>query len=177
MARAKSDFTMEMETKRFNRAVNRFAKKANVSTEVVIKKIAFDLLSLILTGLPPSSDVSIPNASSVTGKHPVDTGRARAGWFASVEGLGKSFNFDSGVNTDSNGVSVGKKEGRFVDKTKARLNKWVELINIVKYIIFLEYGYSKQAPAGMVRISMRKMRGKMPKTLGKKFLKEWNKIF
>jgi len=52
----------------------------------------------------------------------------------------------------------------------------VELINGVPYILFLEYGSSLQAPAGMVRISMRKMTGRMPKELNQEFLTEWNKF-
>ena len=54
--------------------------------------------------------------------------------------------------------------------------KYVELINNVKYILFLEYGSSDQAPFGMVRISMRKLRGRLPKDLGDEFRKDWNRI-
>jgi len=105
----------------------------------------------------------------------VDTGRARAAWYTSMKGLAGQFDFSSGVG-DENKVAEGKKQGKFIDKTKNRFNKYVELINAVKYILFLEFGSSQQAPGGMVRISMRKMRGKLPKSLGKEYKKDWNKI-
>ena len=43
-------------------------------------------------------------------------------------------------------------------------------------MVFLEYGHSKQAPVGMVRISMRKMYGKLPKEINKRFIKDWKKF-
>ncbi len=51
------------------------------------------------------------------------------------------------------------------------------MINNVDYIIFLEYGWSAQAPFGMVRISMRKIRGLLPKELDDSYRRDWNKIF
>jgi len=168
--------SIEFETKRFNAAIKKFAAKSNLSTEKVIRKIAFDLLAGILSGLPKSSGFTIPNTTSITGRHPVDTGRARAAWYPSVVGLGGSFDFDSGIKGDSK-VSQGKKEGAFKNNLKSFIGeKYVELINGVPYILYLEYGWSKQAPAGMVRISMRKMTGKMPKELNEEFVNEWKKF-
>ena len=107
----------------------------------------------------------------------VDTGRARAGWYASVQGLGGSFDFNSRVDPGNSKVSQGKREGSFIDKTKGVLDKYVVLINGVDYIVFLEYGHSKeQAPVGMVRISMRKLRGVMPKMIDEVFISEWKKF-
>lgn len=174
------DFSIEMETKKFNRTMKRFIKKSGLSTEVIIRKTAFDLLALILAGKLPSGgkNAQLPEAVRTvsTGRHPVLSGRSRAAWFASVVGLGKNFDFSKGVSSDDNQVSEGKNEGAFKNNLKAKSNKWVELINNVKYILFLEHGSSKQAPVGMVRISMRKLRGRMPKDLSKEFLKDWNKI-
>lgn len=73
-------------------------------------------------------------------------------------------------------VAEGKRKGRFIDKTKNKSDKYVMMINGVDYIVFLEYGGSQQAPMGMVRISMRKMTGDLPKELGKRYREEWNKI-
>ena len=152
------DVKMTMETSKFNRDMKKYTKNSGISTEKAIRKIAFDLLALILQP-PPFS------------KHPVKLGRARAGWYASVKGLGKSFNFG-----DGEGVGQGMREGSFKDNTKAPLNKYVELINAVRYILFLEYGASQQAPLGMARISIRAMRGKLPKTINQSFIDEWNKF-
>ena len=52
----------------------------------------------------------------------------------------------------------------------------MDLINAVNYIMFLEYGYSNTAPAGMVRVSMRKMRGELPKYLNAAFVDDWKKF-
>ena len=168
--------SIEFETKKFNAAIKKFAAKSELSTEKVIRKIAFDLLAGILSGLPKANGFTIPNTAGVTGRHPVLTGRARAAWYASVVGLGGNFNFDSGIK-DKNEVSRGKKEGAFKNNLKSFIGeKYVTLINSVPYILFLEYGSSQTAPSGMVRISMRKMTGRMPKELNQEFLTEWNKF-
>jgi len=158
-----TDLKMEMETKSFNKAIKKFMKKSDIGADKVLRKVAFDLLANILRPEPK-------------GRHPVDTGRARAGWYASMVGLGNKFDLSKGIKSDSQ-VEQGKKEGSFVDKTKSKWNKYIELVNAVSYIMFLEYGHSQAAPAGMVRISMRKMRGALPKAMSKEFRTEWNKIF
>ena len=167
--------SISFETKKFNQAIKAFAAKSNLSTEKVIRKYAFDLLGRILSGTE-AKGFTIPNTRGITGRHPVKTGRARAAWYASVQGLGGNFDFDSGVE-GTNAVAQGKKEGAFKNNLKSFVGeKYVELINGVPYILFLEYGHSMQAPAGMVRISMRKMTGRMPKKLDEEFLTEWKKF-
>jgi hypothetical protein len=86
------------------------------------------------------------------------------------------FNFSEGKNIKPNEVEKGKQEGDFKNNLKAMRMKYVDLINGVNYIMPLEYGYSKQAPAGMVRISMMKMRKVLPDMLDAQFLHEWNKL-
>lgn len=154
--------TFELETTEFNRRVNSFLRRTNIPAGKAIKKIGFDLLSHILRPEPYN-------------RHPVKTGRARAGWYASTSGLGKQFNFESGVREESR-VSEGKTKGSFNDATKSKLNPYIEMINGVDYIVWLEYGSSEQAPAGMVRVSMRKMRGALPKELDKELIKEFKKF-
>ena len=72
--------SITFETKEFNTAINKFIKKSNLSTEVVIRKIAFDLLAMILTGLPTAArktkggmttGFTIPSGSGITGRHPI----------------------------------------------------------------------------------------------------------
>ena len=167
--------SISFETKKFNQAIKAFAAKSNLSTEKVIRKYAFDLLGRILSGTE-AKGFTIPNTRGITGRHPVKTGRARAAWYASIQGLGGNFDFDSGIK-GKNAVAQGKKEGSFKNNLKSFVGeKYVELINGVPYILYLEYGHSMQAPAGMVRISMRKMTGKMPKKLNEEFLAEWKKF-
>lgn len=184
------DFTIKMETKRFNRDLKKFMKKSNLSTEVVIKKTAFDILSIMLTGLPTKGkfpNAQFPSGANVaTGRTPVSTGRFRAGWQVSVSGLGKRFDFDQGISGKpqfdrgeliADPVARGKKEGDFKNHLKHPTDKWVELINNVHYGIFLESGWSRQAPLGMVRVALRTVTGRLSKDLKEELSDEWKKIF
>jgi len=89
-----------------------------------------------------------------------------------------AIDFSTGVDPTRNQVSKGKREGSFTDRTKGRINQYVELINGVPYIIYLEFGSSKSAPYGIVRISLRKMREgkKFSLTAMKEIKKEWKKF-
>ena len=78
-------------------------------------------------------------------------------------------------------VDQEKREGEFIEHLgPEHRQKWVELVNGCPYIIFLEYGHSKlSAPYGIVRVSMRKMRGeeRLPWMLGKAYREAWNKFY
>jgi len=161
------DFSLSVETKIFNKHITDFNRRTNVTTEKVIKKFAFDLLARIIR------------------KTPVDTGRARGGWFPALEGLAKgsmkSVEFDlSGKSKkfSQEAFEDGKTKGQFIDHTKGFASKkWVELINGVEYIIFLEYGWSQQAPYGMVRLSMREMsKSELPKNMIEELQKDWKRF-
>lgn len=178
--------TIEMETKKFNAHIKKIVAKSSLSTDKVIRKTAFDLLGHILGKLPGEKTFGLTTRAlakskdkTITGRHPVKTGRARAAWFASIQGLGGTFDFlakPTGATGEPIPVQVekGKKEGAFKDNLKATGGKYVDLINAVHYIMDLEYGSSLQSPAGMVRVSMMKLRGQMPAMLGEEFLKDWN---
>jgi len=145
-------FSMAVETKIFNQHIRDFNRKINVSTEKVIKKFAFDVLARIIR------------------KMPVKFGQARGGWYAAFETLG-----GSGPHTGTPEESKGISQGHFIDHTKGAFkDKWVEIINGVEHVIWLEYGHSKAAPYGMVRLSMREMRkGELPQNMTKQFQKDW----
>uniref|UniRef100_A0A6M3LEC0 Putative tail protein n=1 Tax=viral metagenome TaxID=1070528 RepID=A0A6M3LEC0_9ZZZZ len=178
--------SLKLETQEFNKALKKFMAKSDVDSGKVIKKIAFDLLGNIIGDLPTEKTFDLDTRAlaearghPISGRHPVDTGRARAGWYASIKGLGGNFDFTKPGpenNINSNKVALGQKEGDFIDNTKALSMKYVDLINGVDYILYLEYGYSMQAPAGMVRIGMRSMYGVLPKVMGKQFLADWNQL-
>jgi hypothetical protein len=75
---------------------------------------------------------------------PVDTGRARSNWF-----IGMSVG--SEINT------VNRRRGpQYINNELPSdlLNNKVYLYNNLPYIDRLEYGYSGQAPKGMVRVSL-----------------------
>ena len=164
-------FSMEIETKNFNRHIKQFKKRVNIADEIVLKKFAFDLIKKIIE------------------KSPVDTGRSRAGWYVAMEKLGGGYVFDrqskkpvrdSAIDPkgySESEVALGKGEGSYTQSLTGKL-KWIELVNGVNYIIFLEYGSSQQAPYGMVRLSMRELSGKkLPRQMGKALQKEWNKFY
>jgi len=164
-------FSLEMETRAFNAHITRFIKRSSLAADKVIKKFAFDLLARIIK------------------KWPVDTGRSRSAWHVSIEALASKTGGMPGevtitgkpVKTPSPGAEEeGRAKGEFIDHTGPQhTEKFVEIVNGVHYSIFLEYGHSKTAPYGCVRISMRELSGQKPpaKEFGKSIKFEWNKIF
>jgi len=162
-------FSITIESQEFNRHVADFMRKSTLPAAIVIKKFAFDLLAKII-------------------KHtPVDTGRARGGWLPAMERLagdtGKVavINISGGSkNFDQQAVEEGKTEGDFIDNTNNMFGReqWVEIINGVEYVIYLEYGHSQQAPYGMVRLSMREIRGaQLPQDMVQELKKVWNSFY
>lgn len=110
----------------FNVDLNNFSKKLNINLSQVIRKVSLDIWN------------------GVTRRTPVDTGRARASWNLSEEFV----NLSTAPETTSNPNAVGKR-GLITGKGKT---VWVT--NNVDYIEFLENGSSKQAPTGMVNITL-----------------------
>lgn len=77
---------------------------------------------------------------------PVDTGRARANWNTNV-GL-----VDASIQTDATDADLSIRKFLGI-MSHYKVSEDVYLSNNLPYIRALEYGHSKQAPAGMVRIS------------------------
>jgi len=137
--------SVEIEQENFNAFVNKFLRESKKEADIVIKKIALDLLRRVIM------------------KNPVKTGRARSGWYPALDGLG------------GKSPPGGEREGKYVEHLKGTLDKYVLLINNVKYIMYLEYGSSSQAPAGMVRVSLREMQGSLPKGIVDSYKAVWVK--
>ncbi len=100
-----------------------------------IKKIALTLLARIVL------------------KNPVDTGRSRGNWQTEI-----NFNNDDEV---VNGKSRGPQDviNECLNKlANFTIGATIRIFNNVPYIIFLENGSSKQAPRGMVAISVEELR-------------------
>lgn len=106
----------------------RFAKrieKAKGKFELFVKKLAVDIdASLVL-------------------KSPVDTGRFRANW---VVGNGS-------VNSMTKESFQAANNAPVINSLKVN-GQTIYITNSLPYANRLEYGYSKQAPAGMVRITL-----------------------
>lgn len=120
----------------FNLELENFGKKVVPEAHLALqKKIALDLLRRIVF------------------KTPVDTGRARGNWQTNVGAAGSSAieRLDPSGNTAiSEGLGA---------LAAARPFGLITIFNNVDYIRFLEMGSSRQAPAGMVSVSLAEVRG------------------
>lgn len=86
---------------------------------------------------------------------PVDTGRARANWNASVNRVDTSINEAATV---ADGPTKSRANARTVGAIRFSKGDVGFLHNGLPYIVPLEDGSSTQAPQGMVRITMEEMR-------------------
>jgi len=114
----------------FTLDLTRFANKTKLNVDTVVQKATHDIFRSVIL------------------KSPVDTGRFRANWLASVNSYG-SMTLD---DTDKSGTTTVSAVGAVALSAKA--GGIVYLVNNLPYAQRLEYGYSKQAPAGMVRITI-----------------------
>lgn len=120
---------------KFNADIKAFAQLLDVNQADITRRIAMELWVRIIGNFEGR-------------RHPVDTGRARAGWALSIgemtttappEGIGTSESPAPPPNADFGGI-----DGHQV----------VYILNNVEYIEALEDGHSKQAPNGMVRLAI-----------------------
>lgn len=92
--------------------------------------------------------VSLDLYRSLVLKSPVDTGRFRANW---VTGVG-AVNTATSEQVDPSGEgAIARAEGALQN---VQVGGVVYLTNSLPYAKRLEYGHSKQAPGGMVRITV-----------------------
>lgn len=119
----------------FNAALNRFMKQTVPAAHmIIVKKVAMQ----VLTG--------------VVLKTPVDTGRARGGWQLDIGDF-------SGApdRLDPTGAAVFADAARKLGALK--FGERVVIGNNVHYITYLEEGSSKQAPQGMVAVTLAEVAG------------------
>ena len=133
-------FTINIED-RLTPKLQQLEKLSPEMADKALRKLAFDLMKRILE------------------KSPIDTGRFRAGWHKGVEGVNKGAGGDLEISYDSpnanpNAIEQGKTEGRYREFKESKYKKIIEIVNAVRYGIFLEYGWSGQSPTGLVRISI-----------------------
>ncbi len=115
----------------FELDISNFVAKANGNIDLVIRKIALDIFSRVIA------------------KSPVDTGRFKGNWQIAINSI------PSGIldTVDKGGGATVSRVSATVLQTKA--GDVVTLVNNLSYARRLEYGYSKQAPSGMVRTTVR----------------------
>lgn len=105
--------------------LRKFAKKAGNNAESVVKKVALDL------------------TYSVVEMSPVDTGRFKNNWNLAIASINRNTNStdDSNVRANSSILSY-------------KLGETIYISNSLPYAQRLEDGYSKQAPQGMVKVTL-----------------------
>lgn len=115
----------------FSLSLAKFAAKAGANADAVVKKAALDILGRIVL------------------RSPVDTGRFRANWQMTIGNPG------AGVVPafDKTGAATIGKGSAAINRFRAGPSIWI--VNNLPYGRRLEYGYSQQAPSGMVRVTQR----------------------
>jgi len=125
---------METNIAQFNKELDDFAKKVPDKVTIIQKKVVLEALRRLVM------------------RTPVDTGRARGNWQVTI------------AEPAENQVEVTDKEGdSTIAKGLAALTglpdyQVVWISNNVNYIEFLEHGSSKQAPEGMLAITVEELR-------------------
>lgn len=124
-----------MMSKSFSKALSKFAKQAGDQADTAVKKILFDLTSGIIYSTP------------------VETGRLRANWMASV---GAPLRIAT-TSADPSGAATLAMANGAIQKAPGQIF-W--LTNNLPYAYKIEYeGWSRvKAPAGMVRINIERVR-------------------
>lgn len=121
-------------------------------TELAIKEVERDAARKVLRAL------ALDFIRRVIEKTPVDFGRARAGWASFAVKMGRSPRIGKGRagKETTEEQAKGLAEGSFKESFRGA-DQFIDIINGVSYIVFLEFGSSDQAPGGMMRITFKEM--------------------
>ncbi|MBT2333622.1 HK97 gp10 family phage protein [Variovorax paradoxus] len=123
--------------------LSEFAKKAGANADLVVKKVAIDILARVVM------------------RSPVDTGRFRGNWQLTV-GAPASGNLATEDKGGASTVNAGT-----AALASFQVGPTIFITNNLPYGPRLEYeGYSKQAPSGMVRVTVSEFEGLIRKAIG-----------
>jgi len=111
----------------FKGDIQKFEKKAMKAATLVIRGTALDL------------------SASIIRRTPVQTGRLRGNWQTELNSLA------SGEVTTTPAAAIARNKGVI---GKAKIADSIYLVNNLPYAPVVERGSSKQAPAGMVRVTI-----------------------
>ena len=115
----------------FSVDISAFCRRAQVNQDIVVRKITFELFSAVIS------------------RSPVDSGRFRSNWV--VQSGSPSATVDYAKRDPSGAAATAQAA---VVTASVRAGDVVYMSNNLPYAQRLEYGYSKQAPGGMVRTSI-----------------------
>lgn len=110
--------------------IQRFVDKANGNLDLVVRKVALDLFKRVIM------------------KSPVDTGRFRGNWQVAIGGIPAG---TLALNDKAGTATIAKVTAATMG---LRAGQVITLVNNLAYANALEYGHSKQAPNGMVRLTV-----------------------
>ena len=128
----------------FSLDISRFVANTNLKVKDAITGVAYGL------------------AGNVIRRTPVDTGRARGNWIVTMDALSRE---KTGV-LDKSGEHALDRVARGLEGFVPGKTNHIFLTNTLPYIVMLEYGWSPQSPAGMVRLSLLTFRGSVVHNLG-----------
>lgn len=146
----------------FSISLAQFAIKSEKQAVVACQKIAMEAFKRVIekspVGDPSKWDAGFVAAGTKLGwfdKNYVG-GRFRANWGVSI---GSPF---QGTNEDHDKTPVGNRGGKTIADAEWKGAAWngrgsIYLNNNVPYSVVLERGHSKQAPSGMVRLTVAEM--------------------
>jgi hypothetical protein len=140
----------------FSNQLRKMAQGLNITIRVVVRKMAYDAFTRL------------------TMRTPVDTGRARASWDIKqgspsdfipdpIEGKNAgSGNTDLGTGMTGNSLGAGALTGGTTHEVTGALEavtgrEVVYITTALDYMRYLEQGHSKQAPSGMVALTVAEM--------------------
>lgn len=114
----------------FTLDIQRFVDKAKGNINLVVRKVALDLFSRVIE------------------KSPVDTGRFKGNWQVAIGSIPAG---TLELNDKDGSATISRVTAETLNLSAGQI---IYLVNNLAYARRLEFGYSKQAPAGMVRITV-----------------------
>lgn len=133
---------LQLDTREFERSVKRFARESKKNHKRTARAMFLELLRLVIL------------------KTPVDYGQARGGFGAGAEAVGVKVR-DKGKGSDGERSYEGGRRLSEHQELETAFGIRIVTTNKVAHIELLEKGSSKQAPFGMLAISMRELEERM----------------
>lgn len=131
-----------MTTSTFSADIQKFVQKTRISMDRVIRKLALD------------------GYRGVMMRSPVDTGRFRGNWNVGINRVNTRVfepsegpQQQSGAQATAGDLAV----SGALDVNKATITDKIYITNNLPYAIPLEYGHSKQAPAGVLSVTFEEL--------------------
>lgn len=122
----------------FTASIDRWVGQLDKHLDELVQNVAFEIAENVIVGGRYSPGT------------PIDTGWARASWWVSVGDPGTPH--QNSVNIE--GKQVQPDPASVAPAATAKAGDTVWLLSNTEYMPVLEYGWSQQAPQGMIRITL-----------------------